>query len=335
MLLIITNAADIHPNPVAEILNERKIPFFRLNTDRLLTDYDICWKFDEKKFSFTIKYKRFPLEIRSDQVSSVWERRPMEPLATYDEITDEHIRRTVLEEADGFLRFFRYALAGMDVLWIGHPINERFAGSKIIQKMVAQRVGMNIPKTLFSNNLEDLTIFGDEDIALKPISSFDIPLDEKNSIVFYTQRLKTEQFRNLGEQSFRNTINFLETYSEKAYELRVTVICGRFFTAKVHSQNQKENEGATDWRQGYDHGIVFEGVETPLEIMDKCLSFLSYFNLEFGCFDFIRNTKGELIFLECNTNGQWLWLEEEAKLPISKTLADIFIEAYEKHDYQS
>lgn len=335
MLLIITNAADIHPNPVAKILNERGVPFFRLNTDRLLTDYDITWQFDKNKSFFSIRYKEYPIEINSNQISCVWERRPMEPLATYDEITDGSIKRTVLEEADGFLRYFRYALIGLNVLWIGHPINERIAGSKILQKIIAQKIGFIIPNTLFSNNIEELSFFKDNDIALKPISSCDVPLDEKNSIVFYTQRVKTKQLQQLGKESFRNTINFLEQYIEKEYELRVTVICGHFFTVKINSQVQKKNQGAIDWRQGYDYGIIFEKIETPNEIRNKCIEFLNYFHLEFGCFDFIKNRKGEYIFLECNTNGQWLWLEEETKLPISNTLAEIFIKRNDEHKKSS
>lgn len=331
MLLIITNAADIHPNPVAKILNEKGIPFFRLNTDRLLTDYDISWKFEGGNSYFSIRYKQYPIEINSDQISCVWERRPMEPLATYDEITDDIIKRTVLEEADGFLRFFRYALVGMNLLWIGHPINERLASSKILQKMVAQKVGFEIPTTIFSNCLDQVSSFGDNDVALKPINSFDIPFDEKNSVVFYTQRLKAKQLEELGQESFRNTINFLEQYTEKAYELRVTVIHSHFFTAKINSQKLKEAEGAIDWRQGYSHGIEFEQIETPNELKRPCLDFLDYFHLEFGCFDFIRNKQGKYFFLECNTNGQWLWLEEEANLPISTTLADLFITEYERH----
>ncbi len=56
----------------------------------------------------------------------------------------------------------------------------------------------------------------------------------------------------------------------------------------------------------------------------KCLLFLQHFNLNFGCFDFIVDKNGNYIFLECNTNGQWMWLEEEAKLPISAAIAQIF-----------
>ena len=60
------------------------------------------------------------------------------------------------------------------------------------------------------------------------------------------------------------------------------------------------------------------------EIEVKCLQFLKYFDLNFGCFDFIIDENGNFHFLECNTNGQWMWLEEEADLKISEKLCEIF-----------
>lgn len=47
--------------------------------------------------------------------------------------------------------------------------------------------------------------------------------------------------------------------------------------------------------------------------------------LKFGAFDFIETAPGEVIFLECNSNGQYGWLEETLGLPISHAIADELI----------
>lgn len=323
MLLIITNDTDVHPNPVIENLNKSGLPLFRLNTDKLVSDYDISYWLGNDGAHFEIRYKHYPHSINSEQISCVWERRPIEPLTTYDDIPSEQVRKLLLDEADGFVRFFRYALPD-DLLWIGHPLYERAAGSKILQKKVARKVGFNIPDTLFSNRLSDLSLFGDSDVAVKPIWSFDIPAGDEGSIVFYTHKRKPDDIRALGDASFRNSINFIEKYVEKKYELRVTVINDECFTARIDSQNMQQNEGAVDWRQGYDHGITFVKDTLPNELQQKCFEFLKEMKLNFGCFDFIVDTHDNYIFLECNTNGQWMWLEEEAGLPISQKLSDLF-----------
>ncbi len=321
MLLIITNEADIHPNPVIDILNSRELPFFRFNTDKILTDYDVIYEISNEKTFFEIKYKDYDKSINSEQITCVWERRPMEPLATFDHYDDEKVKKVILEEAEGFIKFFRYSLS--NVFWLGHPIIERQAGSKILQKIIAKRIGFQIPDTIFSNKFSSLKIFENKYVAIKPISSFDIEANGGN-IVFYTRKKHNSDLLNMGENSFRNNINFLEEYIEKDFELRVTVIKDECFSAKIESQKLGIEKGAIDWRQGYDNGISFTTTEISKEIEIKCISFLQHFNLNFGCFDFIVDKKGNYIFLECNTNGQWMWLEEEAKLPISAKIAQIF-----------
>lgn len=321
MLLIITNEADVHPNPVIDKLNIQGVPFFRFNTDKILTDYNILYEISDDKTFFEISYKDYPNSINSDEITCVWERRPMEPLATFDHFKNENVKKILLEEADGFIKFFRYSLS--NVFWLGHPIIERQAGSKILQKIIAKKIGFQIPDTVFSNQFSSIKLFENKSVAIKPISSFDIEVTGGN-IVFYTRKKTYKDLHDIGEKSFRNNINFVEEYIEKDFELRVTVVKDSCYSVKIESQILESEKGAVDWRQGYDHGITFKKIEIPTEIENKCFAFLTHFNLNFGCFDFIVDTKGNYIFLECNTNGQWMWLEETANLPISDKIADVF-----------
>lgn len=47
------------------------------------------------------------------------------------------------------------------------------------------------------------------------------------------------------------------------------------------------------------------------------------FELNYGAFDFLVEPHGAWRFLECNRNGQWLWLEHETGLPIARALATL------------
>ena len=64
----------------------------------------------------------------------------------------------------------------------------------------------------------------------------------------------------------------------------------------------------------------------PESIAGKCTAFLRRMGLSFGCFDFIVTPSGEYVFLECNPNGQWLWVELETGLPISQAIAEFLSE---------
>ena len=45
--------------------------------------------------------------------------------------------------------------------------------------------------------------------------------------------------------------------------------------------------------------------------------------LAYGAYDLIVDRTGELVFLEVNPGGQWLWLEEATGVPISRAVATL------------
>jgi glutathione synthase/RimK-type ligase-like ATP-grasp enzyme len=49
--------------------------------------------------------------------------------------------------------------------------------------------------------------------------------------------------------------------------------------------------------------------------------------LNFGCIDLIVRPTGDYVFLECNPNGQWLWIELATGQKISASIAEWLINA--------
>ena len=70
MILIVTNKEDVHPTPVIERLAERGIPFFRLNTESLLTDYEFSWWNDSLGCDFYIKCILNGMEVRGSEITA-------------------------------------------------------------------------------------------------------------------------------------------------------------------------------------------------------------------------------------------------------------------------
>lgn len=322
MLLIITNQEDIHPNPVIDHLTALNVPFFRLNTEHLFSHYDVYYQISNDTNEFCIRTKDGHHSISSQQISAVWERRPCKPMTTFDPIEDEQLANLLKEEGDGFMKYLRIALH--ELPWIGHAVNEYKAGSKLLQKIVARKVGFNIPQTIFSNNLSDIEQFNTEKIAVKPIRAFGFEISDQENLIFYTSLTNKDKLRDLGDMNFRNNLNFLESYIDKKYEVRTTIIGKEDYSAIIESQQFDADKGKIDWRQGYEHGMTFKAFEIPRNIATQCLNFLAYFDLEFGCFDFIVDKNDTYHFLECNTNGQWMWIEDETQLPISEAIALFF-----------
>ena len=148
MILIFTNKEDVHPTPVIEILNKRGAPVFRVNTECLLTDYEVCWRNDSNSCDFSIKNVSSGLTIKGSDITAIWDRRPENPKELFVKSTDE-INKLNLNEAAGFLSFIRYYLK--DIYSIGSIVNDRYSASKMLQIKIALQVGMNVPSSCFSN----------------------------------------------------------------------------------------------------------------------------------------------------------------------------------------
>lgn len=321
MILIITNKEDAHPTPVLEILNKNNVPVFRLNTEALLTDYQFCWRNDSKSCDFYIKNIHNNLEIYGSKIKAVWDRRPANPAELPIKI-DEEIDKYNLKEALGFMRFLRFYIK--DIFSIGSIVNDRTASSKMLQTKIAQELGFLVPDTCFSNVKKDIVNFVQnyDDVILKNIGGDDIFYEEKDLYyAFYSKKVKSADIVKVPEKSFIQSANYIQNYIEKLYELRITVVCDKVFACKIDSQFLDEDTGKIDWRQGYDYGLKHSVYDLPKDIENKCLLFLQQMGLNFGCFDFIVTPGGEYVFLECNPNGQWLWIEEETGMKISEAIA--------------
>ena len=323
MILIITNKEDAHPTPVIERLSARGVPVFRLNTEALLTDYDFGWQVDAAgEISFWIRCRLNGLETTGREITALWDRRPEKPEELPYPSTPE-IDRHNREEALGFLVFLRYWLK--DIPSIGSVVNDRPAASKMLQYATAREVGFKIPRTCFSNSREQFLKLSQEcaDLILKPIDVCDV-WDEKHGVdyVFYAQKTPATSLREVPNEAFSQTVSFVQEYIEKAFELRVTVVGKQVFACKIDSQAQQEETGRIDWRQGYEHGLKQNAFALPDTVSSQCVAFLYRMGLNFSCFDFIVTPSGEYVFLECNPNGQWLWVELSTGLKIADAIAD-------------
>jgi len=325
MILIITNKEDSHPTPVIKQLSGKQIPVFRFNTEALLTDYAFRWWSNSDETDFWIKNIQNGLEVRGSEITSVWDRRPESPSALFVQNTEE-INKHNLKEAAGFLYFLRYYIK--DIFSIGNIVNDRIAASKMLQLKIAKETGFCTPDTCFSNRKEDIIKFAGnyEQVILKSIDNDSIWNETEGlEYVFYAKKVKSSMLTDMPEEAFNQTVSYVQNYVEKAYELRITLVGQQVFACKIDSQSLDDDKGKIDWRQGYDYGMKHEIYDLPEEISNKCVAFLKQLGLNFGCFDFIVTPNGDFVFLECNPNGQWLWIEIETGMKISEAIANSLI----------
>lgn len=328
MILVITNKEDIHPNSVIDILYKRKTPVFRFNTESLLTDYDFSWWNTSSETHFFITNRQTGLQINDIILTTVWDRRPERPSELYIKGAEE-INNHNLEEAYGFLRFLRSYISNVPA--IGSIRFDDLACSKMEQLRVAQIVGFNIPISCFSNCKVELSRMAQQynDLAIKPIESNGfITNEDELEYVFFTNKISYNDILNAPEDAFKQTVTFIQNYIPKSFELRVTIVAEEVFACKIESQHLSDDCGKVDWRQGYEQGLIYSKYILPLEIENKCKDYLHLMKLNFGAFDFIVTPSGDYVFLECNPNGQWVWIETETGLKISEAIANALETSY-------
>jgi glutathione synthase/RimK-type ligase-like ATP-grasp enzyme len=207
-----------------------------------------------------------------------------------------------------------------DFFWINHPARENLAKSKPAQLFMAGKLGMEIPKTLVSNDPDEVRRFvakSKAEIVYKGLSQ---PHMVPGTALF-TGLLTQETLANLD--LIRLTPGIFQERVEKAYELRVTVIGSKVFAVKIDSQ--KNRNAQLDWRRAL-HDVGYETAVLSREVEEKILAFMRAFGLFYGAFDFIVTPDGRHIFLEINPSGQYMWLECATDLGITAALADALME---------
>lgn len=325
-ILILTDKSDTHPTSVINLMKERNVPFFRLNTEALMVDYTFCWFQENGKFpDFYVKENATGKVIWGHNIKSIWYRKPDFPQVLPYTISDEIDRHNKVESKQFFLYLMHYLT---DIYSIGSHLYDKRANSKMLQSKLAVELGMQIAPTCFSNAKDDVVEFtkGFGDVSLKCLRDHWMKAEDGKVYDLCTQKVPSSLLASQPEEAFAQTVVFAQQYIEKQYELRVTVIGPYVITCKLDSQALTPETGSVDWRQGYDYGLKHEMIVTPPTIETFCKEYLSRLQLHFGCFDFIVTPNNEYVFLECNPNGQWGWIEDECHTSVmSEAMVDCLV----------
>lgn len=105
--------------------------------------------------------------------------------------------------------------------------------------------------------------------------------------------------------------------------MRVTVIGTECFAVRIDSPY-------LDFRRDYGQ-VSYSVFDLLSQIASACRTYLAGFGLLFGAFDFGLRPDGSLDFYECNSAGQWHWLEAETCLPMTSAIANL-LEGPDGHD---
>lgn len=202
---------------------------------------------------------------------------------------------------------------------INNRANSKRAENKALQLEMAKEFNFIIPKTIISNCVKDVANYFETNGVNRCIYKSFSPYMPPSAKFAYTTEI---DLNNLSESDHQETIDvtpgIFQELIETSYELRVTVVGTEVFAVRIDTPANNKNN--TDWRIS-----IFKNkyTKTSLDEMleSTLLEYHKKLGLFFAAYDFIVDTNDNVFFLEVNPSGQWMWLEQELDLPISKSIA--------------
>jgi glutathione synthase/RimK-type ligase-like ATP-grasp enzyme len=290
----------------------------RLDTDRFPSEVVLRSALDPA--SATVEIEAEGERCVLAELAGVWHRRIAVGQALPATMEPDLLRVSRQESRAALLN--AVAVGGTFVLDPLHVLDP--ARNKDLQLRVARSLGLDVPRTLTTNDPRAARAFWDEcrgEMVTKMLSSFALEREGREQVVF-TSAVRAQDLGALDE--LRLCPMVFQERLPKAHELRVTVVGTRVFSASIDSQSRPEAK--VDWRKKGNE-MVREWREAPLpaEVERKVLALMDAFALNYGALDFVVTPDGRHVFLEVNPVGEFFWLEEAPGFPISEALADVLL----------
>ena len=307
-ILILASRFDFSCDYVISRLRERGKTYFRLNSE------------DIEKFAITVVPDEplvvltadgLTVRLSEETLESIYFRRavyPREPRPNATSAQDQLVRA----HRSSFMRSF---MIFTSCTWVNHPVSTYRAEHKAVQLATAHQTGLQIPRTVLTNDASGVYEVADQDkkVAVKGIETVLVWEDDIETFG-YTSLLET----SLVARSHLSPAPLIVQQSlENKLDLRVTVVNDKLFCASI-TVDGKPTVG--DWRLEKDR-TAFTPYCLPADISQKCVSLVKALNLTFGAID-LALYQGQYYFLEINPTGEWGWLADSDCFPIDGAIAD-------------
>lgn len=305
-VLVVTQPSDVTADIVVAELNRRDVPVVRFDPAEFPHSlmFSAMVDSDGLSGSLTTTTRQFDL----DAARSLYYRRPRG--FTFPRLDEQDAHFATLQARFGF----GGVLASLPkCLYVNHPHAIADAEFKPAQLTVAADLGFAVPTTLITNDPDRARAFAAEHgpIIYKPLRASPYRRHDQPRTVWVTEVDPAEL-----DESIAATAHLFQTKVPAVGHLRATVIGDRVFCVRIGSGD------LVDWRYDYD-ALTYTATDIPPGLADLIATYLKRFGLVFGCFDFALQPDGTPMFMECNSNGQWAWLENGTSRPMTSALADL------------
>jgi glutathione synthase/RimK-type ligase-like ATP-grasp enzyme len=308
VILVISHAGDPHATRVADVLRSDGHAVLLLDLSAL-----------PAAAALTIDYadpRRPALEWRPTdgppvdlgEVHAVWWRRPQAP--DVSGVDDFDVRMFTANEWNEAINGLWLLL---DVPWCNPPARDEMAGRKAWQLRVASEIGLTIPRTLITSDPDAARAFVTSRGAGRTIFK---TFSATHQVWRETRLMRDAELEMLDAVRVAPVI--FQEYVEAEADLRVTVVGDRIFPAAIDA---RATDYPVDFRMSLGQATT-SATDLPADVEARLRALMARLGLVYGAIDLRRTPAGEHVFLEVNTAGEFLFIEQRTGQPITRALAD-------------
>lgn len=297
-------ADDFHALVIARVLKDRyDVACAVVETDRLR---GLTWYGSAPGGGRVAAVSGEPVDVR--ELDAIWWRRSIGSPKDLNGITDPaQIDVIAKDSREAVLGLLSTEFRGA---WVSDPYATLRAQNKLVQLRTAERLGFRVPKTLVSQNPDDIRAFCSmlpHGAVVKVVKG--TRLGPVLTTMVNDTLLQSDAAMQVSPAMYQEFIPGLR-------HLRVNCFGDTIMTALIESPD-------LDWRPNLAVPI------TPVALDDtmacRLRGLVASLGLRMGIADFKLNEDGEPVFLELNPQGQFLFLEGACGLPLIAAFCDFFL----------
>ena len=240
------------------------------------------------------------------EVRSFWWRRP-QSFRLDPRIGDAQTQHFALQEAMSALWGVLRCCPG---LWVNDIEHDQNADYKARQLETMQRLGLNVPDTLITNDPAAARAFYARHGGEVVFKAF----NQHGLLWQPTRRMQEADLAYLGLLDCAPVI--FQRHVAGVRDIRATVVGGEVFATEFDI----EAAGCVDHRLLIDRTRCAPH-RLPETVARAVVGFVRALRLEYGCVDLRLTRGGEYVFFEVNTAGEFLYVEERTGQPIAAAVA--------------
>jgi glutathione synthase/RimK-type ligase-like ATP-grasp enzyme len=301
-ILIISKGRDMHALVVEYCLRNAGAAVVSLNNEELVSHSTLSFGLDSKGHSW--RYRNRDTDLDFAEVRTVWNRRYAQAKLPAEELHPDDLAVAEREVAE-FSTSLYHSIA-QQAKWVNPIESMARSSSKFAQLLQASKAGIRIPDTLVSNDPARIRDFlGDPSPSIyKSMLQMDWVEDGKTfklaTSCVTLEDLPPDRMLQLVPGIYQRRII-------KRSDVRTIFLGDQHTSIRIPSKDNPA--GAVDVRVTPLLRMKADLFELPDDTVRACRAMMRAFGMEFACFDFVESTDGELVFLEINPAGQFLWME--------------------------